>query len=134
MSEFVMILGMAAVTFAVRYPVLVLVGKIPLPDRVFRAMRYVPPAVLAAIIVPAVLFPNGESIDISLTNSYLVAGIVSALIAWRTKTCCSRLCSAWGFSCSGACLWGCKRQQLWLSHQHFSPLSPLAWERDGLRK
>jgi len=85
MNEFVMILGMALVTFAVRYPVLVLVGKIPLPDRVFRALRYVPPAVLAAIIVPAMLIPNGESVDFSLSNSYLVAGVVSALIAWRTK-------------------------------------------------
>lgn len=85
MNEFVMILGMALVTFAVRYPILVLVGKIPLPERIFRALRYVPPAVLAAIIVPAVLFPDGETIDISLTNSYLVAGIVSALITWRTK-------------------------------------------------
>lgn len=85
MNEFVMIAGMALVTFIVRYPVLVLVGKIPLPDRVFRALRYVPPAVLAAIIVPAVLIPNGESVDISLTNSYLVAGVASALFAWRTK-------------------------------------------------
>jgi branched-subunit amino acid transport protein len=84
MNEFLMILGMALVTFAVRYPVLVLVTKIPLPDRVFRALRYVPPAVLAAIIVPSVLMPDG-SIDVSPTNSYLVAGIISALIAWRSK-------------------------------------------------
>jgi branched-subunit amino acid transport protein len=85
MNELLLIAGMAAVTFLVRYPVLVLVSKIPLPDRVFRALRYVPPAVLAAIIVPSVLMPNGESIDVAPTNSYLVAGIVSALIAWRTK-------------------------------------------------
>lgn len=85
MNELVLILGMALVTFAVRYPVLVLVGKIPLPDRVFRALRYVPPAVLAAIIVPAVLLPDGQHIDVSITNSYLIAGILAALIAWRTK-------------------------------------------------
>jgi branched-subunit amino acid transport protein len=84
MNEFLLIVGMAAVTFGVRYPVLVLVGKIPLPDRVFRALRYVPPAVLAAIIVPSVLMPTGE-IDVRPTNSYLIAGIISALIAWRTK-------------------------------------------------
>lgn len=86
MNEVVMIAGMALVTFAVRYPVLVLVGKIPMPDRVFRALRYVPPAVLAAIIAPAVLMPNGETIEIALTNSYLVAGIIAGLIAWRTKS------------------------------------------------
>ncbi len=85
MNEFILIAGMALVTFAVRYPVLVLVGKIPLPGRVFRALRYVPPAVLSAIIVPAVLMPDGATIDFSPTNSYLVAGIIAGLIAWRTK-------------------------------------------------
>ena len=85
MNEFILILGMALVTFAVRYPVLVLVGKIPLPDRVFKALRYVPPAVLTAIIVPAVLMPEG-TVDVSPTNAYLVAGIASALVAWRSKS------------------------------------------------
>jgi branched-subunit amino acid transport protein len=75
---------MAFVTILVRYPVLALVGKIPLPDRVFRALRYVPPAVLTAIIVPAMVMPTG-TVDFSPTNSFLVAGIVSAVIAWRTK-------------------------------------------------
>ncbi len=84
MNELLLIVGMALVTFAVRYPVLVLVGKIPLPDRVFRALRYVPPAVLAAIIVPAVLMPDG-SIDLTPNNSYLVAGIIAGVIAWRSK-------------------------------------------------
>ena len=85
MNEFIMIAGMALVTFLIRYPTMVLVGKIPLPDRVFRALRYVPPAVLAAIIVPALFMPDGESISFSLGNSYLVAGILAALIAWRSK-------------------------------------------------
>jgi len=85
MNEVLLVVGMALVTFAVRYPVLVLVGKIPLPDRVFRALRYVPPAVLTAIIVPAVLIPDNKTVDFSPTNSYLVAGVISALIAWRTK-------------------------------------------------
>jgi branched-subunit amino acid transport protein len=85
MSEVLLVGGMAFVTFLVRYPVLLLVTRIPLPDRVFRALRYVPPAVLAAIVVPAILMPDGVTVDVSPTNAYLVAGIVSALIAWRTK-------------------------------------------------
>lgn len=85
MNELLLVAGMAAVTFAVRYPVLVLVGKIPLPEGVFRALRYVPPAVLTAIIVPSVLMPQG-AVDVSPANAYLVAGIVSALVAWRTKS------------------------------------------------
>ncbi len=85
MNELLLVAGMAAVTFAVRYPVLVLVGKIPLPEGVFHALRHVPPAVLTAIIVPSVLMPQG-TVDVSPTNAYLVAGIVSALVAWRSKS------------------------------------------------
>jgi branched-subunit amino acid transport protein len=84
MNEVVMILGMSLVTFAVRYPVMVLVGKIPLPQPVFRALRYVPPAVLAAIIVPELLLRDGQPY-IAPQNSFLVAGIFAALVAWRTK-------------------------------------------------
>lgn len=85
MNEWLMIIGMTLVTFGIRYPVLLLVGKIPMPERVFRALRYVPPAVLAAIIVPAMLMPDGTDVVISPSNSYLVAGIVTAVLAWRTR-------------------------------------------------
>jgi branched-subunit amino acid transport protein len=85
MNELIMVAGMALVTFLIRYPTMVLVGKIPLPDRVFRALRYVPPAVLAAIIAPSLLMPDGQTLFISPTNSYLVAGIATVLIAWRSK-------------------------------------------------
>ena len=85
MNEVLLILGMTLVTFAVRYPVMVLVGKIPLPQPVFQALRYVPPAVLAAIIVPEVLMDSNNRIDVSPQNSYLVAAIVAALVAWRSK-------------------------------------------------
>jgi len=75
---------MAAVTFGVRYPVIVLVNRLPLPDSVFKALRYVPPAVLAAIIAPTMLMPAGQ-IDGSPQNSFLVAGIIAIVVAWRTK-------------------------------------------------
>ena len=44
------IAGMALVTFMIRYPVLAFLGKIPLPEPLFRALKYVPPAVLTAIV------------------------------------------------------------------------------------
>lgn len=84
MNEFWMIAGMALVTFAVRYPVLALVGKIDLPEPVFRTLRFVPPAILGAIILPALLFKD-DRVYIAPDNSYLVAGIVAGLVAWRSK-------------------------------------------------
>lgn len=84
MNETLLIVGMAGVTLAVRYPVLALVGRLPLPEPVFRALRFVPPAVLAAIIVPGVLFKDNQ-LWLSPANNYLAAGIVSVLVAWRTR-------------------------------------------------
>ena len=80
--ELILIIGMMLVTFLPRYIPMLLVGRITLPDRLFRALRYVPVAVLTAITVPAVLMPQ-ESIDIQISNAYLYAGIVAVLIAWR---------------------------------------------------
>jgi branched-subunit amino acid transport protein len=85
MNEIILIAGMAAVTFLVRYPVMALVGRITLPQRVFDALRYVPPAVLAAIIVPAVLLPDGENVALSLENARLAAAVLTVVVAWKTK-------------------------------------------------
>lgn len=84
MNEALLIVGMAAVTFAVRYPVMAILGKVPLPNPLLRALRYVPPAVLTAIIVPAALMPSGE-LQLNINNAYLVAGVVAVLVSWRTK-------------------------------------------------
>ncbi|MFO7634512.1 MAG: AzlD domain-containing protein [Caldilinea sp.] len=83
-NEFVLVAGMAAVTFLVRWPVLALVSRITLPQVVLDGMKFIPPAVLAAIIAPAMLMPAG-TIDLSLSNAYLVAGLAAGLIAWRTR-------------------------------------------------
>jgi branched-subunit amino acid transport protein len=83
MNELLLIFGMFLVTYASRYPLLVIVGRVQLPKRVFQALRFVPVAVLTAIIVPAMLMPQG-SIFIGLNNAFLIAGVVSMLIAWRT--------------------------------------------------
>ena len=84
MNEFLLVAGMALVTFGVRWPVLTVVGRIPLPQPVLDAMKFIPPAVLTAIIVPTVLMPAGV-LDLSLENAYLMAGVAAALIAWRTR-------------------------------------------------
>ncbi len=84
MNEFTLIAGMALVTFSIRYPVLALLSKIPLPENVFRALRFVPPTVLTAIIAPALFLPNGQ-FSISLDNAQLYAGLAAILIAWRSK-------------------------------------------------
>jgi branched-subunit amino acid transport protein len=86
MNEWVLIAGMMLVTFVPRYGVMALLGRVEMPEPVFRALRFVPPAVRSAIILPAVLL-NSETggLDMALTNSFLVAGVVAGLVAWRSK-------------------------------------------------
>ena len=84
-NELMLIVGMAVVTFAVRYPVLALVSRMPVPPAALKAMRFIPPAVLTAIIVPAILMPDGTSVALNFHNSYLIASIVAGLVAWRSQ-------------------------------------------------
>ncbi|MAS35842.1 MAG: branched-chain amino acid transport [Anaerolineaceae bacterium] len=84
MNELLLVAGMALVTVAIRYPTMAIFGRIPLPDALIRALRYVPVAVLTAIIVPLMIMPDGE-VALSLDNAFLIGGIAATVIAWRTK-------------------------------------------------
>jgi branched-subunit amino acid transport protein len=72
------------VTYAIRLSFIQLLGKIELPLLLKRALRLVPPAVLTAIFFPE-LFLHSGTVDISLSNSRLLAGLLAILVAWRTK-------------------------------------------------
>lgn len=79
-------LSIAIVTFGFRYSFIALFGRVDeVPNRVEQALEYVPSAVLAALVVPPLLAPN-ETISVGLGNEQLLAGIVAALVAWRTQS------------------------------------------------
>lgn len=84
MNLWLLILGMGAITFAIRLSMILLLGRVEMPAWLQRALRFVPPAVLSAIVFPELLRPQG-SLDVSLGNERLLAGVLAALIAWRTK-------------------------------------------------
>jgi branched-subunit amino acid transport protein len=85
MNEFLLIAAMMAVTFGIRYSMFAVAGRYEFPAGLVNALRYVPPAVLTAITVPAVLIPNGESINLSLGNPYLVGALVAFAVGWFSK-------------------------------------------------
>ena len=71
-------------TYLTRLSFIVLIPHQSLPP-VFRSgLRFVPPAVLAAIILPALLYPV-DSMDLSLGNHRLLAGLVAILVGWRFR-------------------------------------------------
>jgi len=85
MSEFWLILGMFTITFSIRFLMFAFAGKITFPIWLQQSLKFVPPAVLTAIIVPSVVMPLGD-INISSNNVYLLAAIISVVISLVTKS------------------------------------------------
>jgi branched-subunit amino acid transport protein len=84
MNLWLVVIGMGIVTFGTRLVSIVLLGRIEIPLIVQRALRFVPPAVLTAIIVPELLYRDNQ-IDVSPFNLRLLAGLIAIVVAWRTK-------------------------------------------------
>lgn len=79
----IMLLG-GLITFGMRFSFVFLLGRYEVPETMRRALHYVPPAVLTAIIFPE-LFLRNSSLDLSLGNSRLLAGLVAVAVAAWTK-------------------------------------------------
>lgn len=81
MRTLLIFLGMALVTFFTRYAMIAILGR-EKPALLGRWLRYVPPAVLAALVVPPVLAPRGH-LEFGLPSLAMLAGV---LVAWRTRS------------------------------------------------
>ncbi|MGH2399868.1 MAG: AzlD domain-containing protein, partial [bacterium] len=81
----IVIAGMGVITFALRLSMIALLGRWAIPEGISRALRFVPPAVFSALVAPALLRPAGP-VDISFANSYLLAGLLAAVVAWRWRS------------------------------------------------
>ena len=79
----IMLIG-GLITFGIRFSFIYLFGKFHIPETMRRALHYVPPAVLSAIIAPELLFP-AKHFDFSLGNTRLIAGVIATLVAWYSK-------------------------------------------------
>jgi branched-subunit amino acid transport protein len=78
--------GMVVVTYGIRLSFLVFGHSVKFPAWLERALRYVPAAVLTALIVPMALAPQG-AIDLSLHNAYLPGAIAAVAVAlWTRQT------------------------------------------------
>lgn len=84
MNIWLIIIITGVITYGIRLSFIILFEHREVPPGLHRWLKYVPPAVFAAIIFPEIFVHNG-SVDLSPYNARLVAGIIAALIAWRTK-------------------------------------------------
>ena len=79
-----MIIG--AGTFALRVSLIALLGRIEqTPPALERVLRFIRPAVLAALVAPAIVLLNGEPTFIAPLNPRLVAGLVATVVAWKSR-------------------------------------------------
>ncbi|MEZ4712926.1 MAG: AzlD domain-containing protein [Caldilineaceae bacterium] len=72
------------ITFAYRISFILLLERIRLPRLIRRSLRFVPLAALTAIAVPEVAIRQ-NALNLSIGNDRLMASLVAALVAWRTK-------------------------------------------------
>jgi len=84
MTLWIVIVLMGAVTYGLRLSLIGLLGRLEVPPLVSRGLRFVPPAVLSAIILPELVQPGGQ-LNLSLGNVRLLAGLLALLVAWRTR-------------------------------------------------
>lgn len=78
------ILGGLVVTYLTRLSFILLVPLERFPALFRRGLRFVPSAVLSALITPELFRPGGVW-DLSLGNERLLAGTLALITAWRTK-------------------------------------------------
>ncbi|MFP4558090.1 MAG: AzlD domain-containing protein, partial [Archaeoglobaceae archaeon] len=72
-------------TFLLRLSFIFLMGRLSdVPSNIERVLRFVPAAVLTALVVPAIVYMDG-SLAIGMENEKLFAGTLAAVVAWRTR-------------------------------------------------
>lgn len=69
-------------TFAWRGAFLVFGHGLQMPDLVRRGLNYVPPAVFAALVLPGLVQWQSDG---TLDAPRLLAGVLAAAVAWRTR-------------------------------------------------
>lgn len=72
-------------TFIMRLSFVELYGRWQMPPLLSRALVYVPASVLAALVLPAVVYPAGQG-GFAFDNPQVPAAIVAAWVAWKTRS------------------------------------------------
>jgi branched-subunit amino acid transport protein len=78
------IVVIGALTFTYRWSFIILLERLNVPPWLRAALRFVPIAALTAIITPELVIRAG-ALDLSLSNTRLIAGAVASFVAFRTR-------------------------------------------------
>lgn len=80
------IAGITVGTFALRLSFIETFARLgSMPTGAERVLRFVPPAVMAALVAPALLVADG-GVALGPGNDRLLAGLLAGVVAWRTDS------------------------------------------------
>lgn len=85
MSNVGIVFAIGIGSYLIRLSFIGIVGNRAMPDWALVPLRFVAPAVLAALVAPAVLLHEGVFTVAPATNPRAIAALVAVLIAWKTK-------------------------------------------------
>lgn len=98
MNIWLLMCAIGVLTFSIRASLIVSAGRYRIPPGFERALRYVPSAVLTALILPQFVVADGE-LALMPQNFRLMAGIVAAIVAGLTRnmlaTIAAGMCALW---------------------------------------
>ena len=85
MSVWLIVILAGVGTYVTRLSFIGILGDREIPGWVETPLRLVAPAVIAAIAIPEIVAPTG-TVDISVDNLRLLAGLVAIVVAWKTRS------------------------------------------------
>lgn len=84
LSMWAAIVVIGLITFTYRWSFVILFERLNVPPWLQRMLRFVPIAALTAIITPELLIQQG-AINLSPSNTRLIAGAIASLVAYKTR-------------------------------------------------
>lgn len=84
MNIWIALIACGVATYLTRLSFIAAFGKREIPEWLKNSLKYVPAAVLSVIACQSLLYPEDE-LFISFSNTRLLAGIIAALVAWKTR-------------------------------------------------
>jgi branched-subunit amino acid transport protein len=84
MNLWLVVIVAGVLTFLIRLSFISLLANWEMPALAKRALTFVPPAVMTAIVFPDLLVRDAH-LAVNLDNHRLIAGVIAILIAWRFK-------------------------------------------------
>ncbi|GMQ85735.1 MAG: hypothetical protein BMS9Abin07_1303 [Acidimicrobiia bacterium] len=80
----VLIIGIG--TYLERMSFIGIIGDREVPEWALLPLRYVAPAVFAALVAPAVLLQSGDLVLAPSANPRALATVIALAVAWRTRS------------------------------------------------